>query len=193
MLRLAFLLFLIILYYPSYANAVKEVSENGEMQDHITGLDIEDHFAYIEKIYTGKKPDINVIAKFIQDYPSDDFILTGTVKTNRGNRKPRAVTINKDQFIESEKKISYELYDSRIRHTLTNIKYLDDKVSAEVSYTSLFQGRMKRFIKGKGVVFLDFKSLSVCTDILTLVDGKIKGKKADCDTEIIYGNPVKAD
>jgi len=192
MLRFVFSLFMITLCFPSHVNAVQEVTKSGEVVDHITGLDIEDHFAYIEKIYTGDKPDMYIISKFVQGYPTDSFILKNTIKTNRGTQEPHTVTLNKDQFIESEKKRDYELYNSRIRHTLTNIKYLDDNVSAEVSYTSLYQGKMKKFIKGEGVVFLDFKSLSVCTNIMLFVDSKIKGKKANCTTEIIYGDPVTA-
>ncbi len=192
MLRALFLLTL-LLWFPSSAYAVQEVTKSGEVVDHITGLDIEDHFAKIEELYTGEKPDLDAIAKFIEEYPTDDFIIDGTVKTNRGTQEAVQSTLNKDQFIEDGKRRDYELIDTKIRHTLTDIKYLDDKKSAEVSYTALYQGKMRKFIKGQGVVYLDFKSLSVCTTTLVLVEGKIKGKKAYCDTEIIYGDPIPAE
>ena len=161
-----------------------------EVEEHITGLDIEDHFKKIEKLYTGEKPDMDAISNFVAQYPLDDFILTETVTTNRGTQEPETNQKNKSMFIEQEKIRNYELLDTRIRHTLTNIKYLDDKVSAKVSYTSLFQGKYRKHTQTYGLAIIPFKSLSVCTDVLKLVNGQIKGYRADCKTDIIYDDPV---
>tara|TARA_R110001592_G_scaffold16881_5_gene71443 strand:- start:3124 stop:3705 length:582 start_codon:yes stop_codon:yes gene_type:complete len=189
-----FLTVLLILFLPTLPAAAQDTQGQSalEIEEHITGLDIENHFKHIEELYTGKAPDMNAIQAFIEQYPLDDFVLSGTATSNRGSQEPVAFSKTKIQFIEEEKERDYDLIDTRIRHTLTDIKYLDDKLSAEVSYTSLYQGRMKKIIPRKGLSFLDFKSLSICTTTLKLVDGTIKGKNANCKTDIIYGEPISA-
>ncbi len=190
MLRALIALSLFLLMSP--ANAQDQFQAVPQATEHITGLDIEEHFQYIEKLYTNQKPDMNAISAFIAQYPLEDFLLTNTVVTNRGSQEPETYTRNNLEFVADEQARDYDLIDTRIRHTITNIEYLEDKLSAKVSYTSLFQGQMKKDVVGKGLSILDFKSLSVCTDILKLVNGGIKGQKADCRTDIIYGEPRPA-
>lgn len=182
---------LLLLFLPlNVAYAQDSASSSLEIEEHITGLDIESHFNHIEELYTGAKPDLNAIGAFLEAYPTEDFILTDTVLTNRGDMKPETIVKTKESFIQDEKERVYELLDTRIRHTLTDIEYLDDKLSAKVSYTALYQGTLKKNTQTYGWATMGFKSLSVCTNILKLVNGQMKGVKADCKTEIIYDDPV---
>ena len=190
MIRLLITALLLLVIPSHFAMAQDADSPEIEIEQHITGLDIEAHFNKIEELYTGEKPDLDAIGDFLEQYPTDEFQLTDTILTNRGDMMPETVIKKKEQFISDEKESAYELLNTRIRHTLTDIEYLDDKLSAKVSYTSLYQGTLKKNTKTYGLATMGFKSLSVCTSILKLVNGQIKGVKADCKTEIIYDDPV---
>lgn len=185
-------IFFVFLFFPLLPAQAQSNQTTLEIEEHITGLDIEEHFNMIEELYTGERPDMVKIGAFVEQYPLDDFILTETVIQNRGTQEPETAQKDKTAFIEKQNKREYELLDTRIRHTLTNIKYLDDKISAEVSYTSLFQGKYMKNLKDRGLSIIGFKSLSICTDILKLVNGKIRGLSANCKVEVIYDEPKPA-
>lgn len=161
-------------------------------EERITGLDIEEHFAFIESVYTGIPPDRKKIDELIPQYLTDDFELKNLVRNNRDLRDvPQKILEDKQTFIKSTQNRDYTLLKSKLSHTITDIKYLDDKAMAEVSFTGLFDGLIEHMWKEKGLVRSKFKSLSVCTIILKLEDNLTKRHKADCTTDVLYSKPEK--
>jgi len=152
------------------------------------GLEIEALFNKIEELYNQEQPDIKKIHSLKAYYTSEDFRFTQEFASNLG-KKILHTDQNREEFLESLKDTSNKLSNSSISHTITDIRYLDDSNSAEVDYTALFKGDITTKKEGVWMVFIKFKSLAICTELVRIEDQHIKSFGSDCKTEIIYGEP----
>ncbi|GEM_PF-4011220 len=154
----------------------------------MTGLEIERFFTDIEELYNQKKPDMKKIQEQKALYMSEDFLSKMEARSNLGD-KVIYLEQNREEVLADLDDKTNELLNSNISHTITDIRYEQDKMNAEVDYTSLFKGDIKTEKEDLGMVIIKFKALSVCTEALRLVDGDLKSYRSDCKTDLLYSKP----
>ena len=183
MLRLTLIILSLIISTPSYAQ-------------HITGLEIEDIFKEIETLYNTPKPDWKKIVERTDLRTTEDAVYTHELMTNK-RTEPIHQEQTKEELLQTMRDTTNELLNSNIRHTLRDIKYLDDKISAEVKYTSLFRGDVKmpgvKIGMAAKYVIVGFKTLSICTEYFRLENELVKSYRAECKIDTIYDEPRKVE
>ncbi len=175
-MRLIILCFLMFYINPAYAQ-------------NSMGLKIEKLFNNIGELYTQDKPDMTKILEFFKLHLSDEYIST---LNHRSNLSDKVITQNQSQkeIIMDLQDKSKELSNVNMSHTITDIEYLDDNLSAKVSYTTLFSGNIKMDVKDVGISVVKFKSLFVCMDLIKLEEeGILKVYEVDCDADTLYSKP----
>ena len=174
-MRFIILCFLMFYTTPAYAqNAI--------------GLKIEELFSDIEELYTQDKPDMGKVLEFFKLHISDEYKSTLEHRSNL-SKKVIASTQNREEYLIELQDTSKELLNSTMSLTITNIEYLDDNLSANVSYTTLFSGDIKMNVADVGLSIVKFKSLFVCTELFKLEKAILKTREVDCDADTLYSKP----
>ncbi len=158
-------------------------------EEPLTGLEIEELFQTLEKLYTQDAPDMSSIITFTKTHTTEDAQFVHVIKTNlRNDLIEKDFGIN--DLIADLANPEKELKQSSLRHTITDILYAENKNSAEVKYTSLFTGIVKmpgeNVGKSSEYAVVGFKSLSICSEFFRLENAAVKRYKTDCKIEIIY-------
>ncbi len=161
--------------------------------NHISSLEIEEHFSKIDELLTFDRPDMALVYEYADRYLAENFVMKQRVKKNDaadlGAVEEEIIT--KENFLKpflDERKI---LYNSSLRHRILDIEHNKDNNTAKVTYSSLFKGYIKAMDKNNAWYSQEFIQLSHCYDLLKMVDDQVKSFRAECDIEVIQKDPVK--
>lgn len=162
---------------------------NALAQQALTRDMINAHFDQIVDFYTAAKPDMGKIAEFTKKYAADGALFKMTMTSNLSDKVLHIDQTTKE-YIASLYDTSKELYNSKAKYTITSVDYDKDGLGALVKYTMLLKGTGRMIDKEKGVIDIDFSSLSSCDERFRLVDDVLKGVGADCKIDAVYQKPV---
>ncbi len=169
------------------------VSAN-ENEQRLTGLEIEEHFKTLEKLYTAKTPDMIAIADHKAEYTADDFIVHNVLRSNLGDKIIENTQSRQQFLLDAEKQVAdtkVSLLNAKLIHELDTIEYNETRTTADVTYRTFFSGEIHKPDDKNQKIMIAFKSQSACTELFKLQKDVLKSYKVECHSDITYAKPRK--